>query len=114
MKIVKSLQYLWLKRHLSLLLAVFFLAIPIIQSFHDHHQTDVEHTYEQHISSNVEKCLICDYTTELKGKQALLVHDTAKLLPANLLTTLNTFVYTRIYKFTLQDFSNKGPPSLLS
>ncbi|WAC40287.1 hypothetical protein [Pedobacter sp. SL55] len=100
----------------SALLAILFLAIPFVQTLHSHHASEelIHTTTEKSISSAAEKCLICDYTAEIKGKQILMAHLPVISIPTNVCATLNTFVYTRIYKFTLQNFSNKGPPSLLS
>jgi len=98
------------------LLAILFLAIPLIQTLHSHHDCRdlLSTTTEKSISSTAEKCLICDYTAEIKGKQILMAHPPVISIPTRICATLNNFVYTRIYKFTLQNFSNKGPPSLLS
>ena len=105
MKRRNTYQYKAAKKFAGALLAILFLTIPFIQTLHSHHADEsfVKTTTEKSISSAAEKCLICEYTAEIKGKQILMAHP-----------PVNTFVYTRIYKFTLQNFSNKGPPSLLS
>lgn len=104
------------KKFASTLLAILFLVIPFIQTLHSHHADEsfVKTTTEKSISSAAEKCLICEYTAEIKGKQILMSHPPVIDIPTDVCAELNTFVYTRIYKFTLQNFSNKGPPSLLS
>ncbi|SOD13293.1 hypothetical protein [Pedobacter xixiisoli] len=116
MKTRRTYQYRTAKAFAGALLAILFLAIPLIQTLHSHHAGEdfVNTTTEKSISSAAEKCLICDYTAEIKGKQILMAHPPTINIPTNVCATLNTFVYTRIYKFTLQNFSNKGPPSLLS
>lgn len=112
----RTYQYKKAKVFASALLVVLFLAIPFIQALHSHHAGEdfVNTTTEKSISIAAEKCLICDYTAEIKGKQILMAHPPVISIPTNICATLNSFVYTRIYKFTLQNFSNKGPPSLLS
>lgn len=116
MKAEKSYQNKKAKVFASTLLAVLFLAIPFIQMLHSHHASEdfVNTVTEKSISITAEKCLICDYTAEIKGKQILMAQPPVVNIPTNICATLNTFVYTRIYKFTLQNFSNKGPPSRLS
>ena len=104
------------KKFAGALLAILFLTIPFVQTLHSHHASEdfVKTTTEKSISSAAEKCLICEYTAEIKGKQILMAHPPVINIPSDVCAELNTFVYTRIYKFTLQNFSNKGPPSLLS
>jgi hypothetical protein len=104
------------KKFAAFLLMVLFLSIPLVQTLHSHHTEDIfsKTSTEKSISSAAEKCLICDYTAEIKGKQILMAHPPIINIPTNVCATLNTFVYTRIYKFTLQNFSNKGPPCLIS
>lgn len=104
------------KKFASALLAILFLTIPFIQTVHSHHASEdlVKTTTEKSVSSAAEKCLICEYTAEIKGKQILMAHPPVINIPTDVCAELNTFVYTRIYKFTLQNFSNKGPPSHLS
>lgn len=103
------------KKFGAFLLTILFLTIPLVQTLHSHHSEDFSKANtEKSITSATEKCLICDYTAEIKGKQIFVVQPPIINIPTNVCATLNTFVYTRIYKFTLQNFSNKGPPSLLS
>lgn len=104
------------KQFAGALLAILFLAIPLVQTFHLHDTEDVfsKTDAEQSVASTPEKCLICDYTAEIKGKQILMDYPPVIDIPTSVCIIINTFVYTRIYKFTLQNFSNKGPPSLLS
>jgi len=103
------------KKFAAFLLTILFLTIPLVQTLHSHHANDVftKTSTEKSISSATEKCLICEYTAEIKGKQILMAHTPVIDIPTNVCATLNTFVYTRIYKFTLQNFSNKGPPALI-
>ncbi len=100
------------KKFGAFLLMMLFLAIPLVQTLHSHHKGNVytKISTEKSISNAAEKCLICDYIAEIKGKQILMAYPPVINVPANVCTVLNTFVYTRIYKFTLQNFSNKGPP----
>lgn len=116
MKKTKTYPYKTAKKFAGFLLAILFLTIPLTQTLHSHHIHDdfSKIKTEKSISSASEKCLICDYTAEIKGKQILMAHPPVINIPTNVCATLNTFVYTRIYKFTLQNFSNKGPPSLFS
>ena len=116
MKIKRAYQYKKAKVFASALFAILFLIIPFIQTLHSHHASEdfLNTATEKSFSSVAEKCLICDYTAEIKGKQILLAHPPVISIPTGIFATLNSFVYTRIYKFTLQNFSNKGPPSLLS
>ncbi|WP_410221144.1 hypothetical protein [Pedobacter sp.] len=100
----------------AFLLMLLFLAIPLVQTLHSHHKSNLYNTKistEKSISNAAEKCLVCDYIAEIKGKQILMAYPPVLDVPTDVCAVLNTFVYTRIYKFTLQNFSNKGPPYLI-
>ncbi len=103
------------KKIASLLLMILFLAIPLAQTLHRHHTNDFfnKNSTEKIISGAAEKCFVCDYTAQIKDKQILMAHPPTIDVPIEICKILNAFVYTRIYKFTLQNFNNKGPPCLL-
>lgn len=104
-----------IKKLSSFLLAILLLSIPMVQLLHSHYTGEglaKTFTTEKSISTPSEKCLVCDYTAHLKDKQILMADLPVLNIPNNVYTKLNSFVYTRIYKFTLQNFTNKGPPSL--
>lgn len=100
----------------AFLLTILFLAIPLVQTLHSHHASNLfsKNNTEKSFTDASEKCLICEYTAEIKGKQILMSYPPVLDVPTQVCAQLNSFVYTRIYKFTLQNFSNKGPPSLLA
>lgn len=108
---------LWTKsqRTGSLLLILLFLFVAAVPLFHHH-----EHAHgNEHINTSSEesiqlsdKCAVCDYCHHIEGQQILLYHPQLQIVLNTDAITLDNRVLVSNYKFTLQGFSNKGPPAL--
>ncbi|RZM22159.1 MAG: hypothetical protein EOO88_30265 [Pedobacter sp.] len=94
------------------LLVILFVAMSFVQTFHGHAKTF--HTAQQsdhdQLAAN-DKCLVCDFLSHQQGKEFHLPHPVLLVKSISTPVTLNTNVFVGNYKFTLQDFTNKGPPS---
>ncbi|TWR26520.1 hypothetical protein FPZ43_15310 [Mucilaginibacter pallidiroseus] len=96
---------------IALLLALVFVFITTVQAFHKHSYTslkddlgDTEYVY------SAEKCSICDYVLHKQSHYANLAYAPVINAPLTKAVTLLSRSYAGIYKFTLQGFTNKGPP----
>lgn len=96
---------------MSLLLAFVFISITAIQALHKHNYSspkddadDTEYVYSS------EKCLVCDYMVHKQSHYAHLDYPPVVIAPVTKAVTLLSKSYAGIYKFTLQGFTNKGPP----
>ena len=63
--------------------------------------------------SDTEDCKLCDYYSDQQGKQLFLHYPPVLIISLPATETLNTHVVIGNYKFTLQGFTNKGPPTPL-
>ncbi len=95
-----------------LIFGVFFL-ITAVQAFHNHNTTslplnddDTEYVYSS------EKCFICYYVIHKQSHQLHLAYPPVLIKPVTKAVTLLSRSYAGIYKFTLQGFTNKGPPAV--
>jgi len=99
----------------ALLLVVLFLSITIVQALHSHKSCS---PIEQSVNSsdetvsNSNPCQLCDYLTHEQGKPLFIAYGSALVLsvPEPIVFHLHNFIGN--YKFTLQGFTNKGPPAL--
>ena len=99
----------------SLLLIILFLSISVIQIFHSHKTViKTEQSDEEDNGYVNEKCKICDFFIHKHGKALHLSHPPIISTPLPDPISYNTFSYIGNYKFTLQGFTNKGPPFLLA
>ncbi|WP_295121192.1 hypothetical protein [uncultured Chitinophaga sp.] len=97
----------------SLLLLVLLFSGTVIQASHFHHQVDVtEQCPGDDVMNNVDDCFVCDHYTQQAGKELFYAHPPVLDVPLPEPVQQNGRTYARIYKFTLQGFSNKGPPAL--
>ncbi len=99
-------------RLLSMLLVMLFLSISILQLAHAHRAfaAEKENTTADEVAA-AENCEICDF----------IIHKQSKHLPAYLPQTAVLLSPVRVaypcdscicnYEFTLQGFTNKGPPN---
>jgi len=96
-----------------LLLVVLFLSISVIQAFHSHNKVvrTEQSTTDDDTLSDSDQCKLCDYFTQKQSKQLYLSYAPVLLLPIPDPITFNTEVFVGNYKFTLQGFTNKGPPA---
>ncbi|EDM37789.1 hypothetical protein PBAL39_15229 [Pedobacter sp. BAL39] len=93
-----------------------FLSISVIQAIHSHEQTvqTEQSTADQDATTDMDHCKICDYIIHKQSKHLFL--EASQLLAAPLPEPISfcTHYFLGNYKFTLQDFTNKGPPALLA
>jgi hypothetical protein len=97
----------------SLLLVTLFLSISAIPALHTH-KSSVQS--EQSSESSHEKiseanpCPICNYLAHTQNKQLFIVYAAVLVLAVSLPITFQPHSFVGNYKFTLQGFTNKGPP----
>jgi len=98
------------------MLVLILLSISVIQAVHSHEKnTQTEQSPSDHDgASDMDHCQICDYHVHKQGKY--LVPEVPQVLPAPLPEPISfcTAYFIGNYKFTLQDFTNKGPPAFLA
>jgi uncharacterized membrane protein YjgN (DUF898 family) len=101
----------------AFLLVMLFLSISVAQIFHSHPKvTAMEHAQSQDQDqqdqvSAADKCMVCDYLAHQKSKEFYISHPLVLSVPLPDAITLNTNVFVGNYKFSLQGFTNKGPPA---
>ena len=98
----------------SLLMVLLFLSISVIQALHSHNrpvQTEQGASDDDTVSAS-DQCQLCDYFTQKQGKQLFHSYAPVLVLPIPEPVSFNTRIFVGNYKFTLQGFTNKGPPAL--
>lgn len=101
----------------AMLLVMLFLSISVAQILHSHPKVSATpHTHQHdldggHQLSAADKCLICDYLAHQQSKEFYISHPLVLNVPLPDAITLNTNVFVGNYKFSLQGFTNKGPPA---
>jgi hypothetical protein len=99
---------------ISFLMVILFISMTLVQSFHAHVSSVItEQSDVGNFTYAIEKCKVCDFYLH---KQTESIHsnyppELATLLPTPI--SHNTHHYIGNYKFTLQGYTNKGPPQLL-
>jgi hypothetical protein len=97
---------------LSLSMAMLFLFLTTIQALHQHfiaiQKEDVSNGQEYLKVSDT--CAVCDYLNHQHNKEFHLPAPVLVTAPIAKPVTLLSRSYAGIYKFTLQGFTNKGPP----
>jgi len=99
----------------SLLLVILFLSISVIQALHSH-KFIVQ--YEQSADSSNETvfeanhCKICDYLIHKQNKYFFIVYAAVLVLAVSWPSSFPPHRLVDNYKFSLQGFTNKGPPVL--
>ncbi|MBS7563888.1 hypothetical protein KHS38_05680 [Mucilaginibacter sp. Bleaf8] len=102
-------------RALACLMVVLFVSISVVQAFHSHtrvvktEQSDDDGTDEEYVFAS-DKCKLCDYYAHKHGSELHVSYPPVLTVPMPKAVTLGHRVYAGIYKFTLQGFTNKGPP----
>ncbi|WP_146198796.1 hypothetical protein [Pararcticibacter amylolyticus] len=96
---------------LALLLTFVFILNVSVQAFH-HHSSDAEFKSlgDKEQVGNAGKCAVCDYIVHKQSKHTVLSYPPVMTSPVTKPVTLLNRVYAGVYKFTLQGFTNKGPP----
>lgn len=107
----KNIRRKW-QQVMAYLLLLLSLSTPVAQAFHHHHYVprDEQTEDQEYLRAAENKCSLCDYYAHNHGKEMYLSYPPVVETPLPPPVTLGTRVYARIYKFTLQGFSNKGPP----
>ena len=101
-------------RTCAYVLVVLMLSIPLAQLLHHHENSTIEYVNQDGKASfnkSVEKCQLCDYLTQQHGKEFLLSHPTLLNQPLPQAIKIGAIVIAGNYTFTLQGFTNKGPPA---
>jgi len=99
----------------ALLLVVLFLSITIVQALHSHKsclQIEQSFNSSDETVSNSNPCQLCDYLTHEQGKQLFISYGSALVLSVPEPIVFHAHNFIGNYKFTLQGFTNKGPPAL--
>ena len=101
---------------MSVGMAMLLLYVTVIQALH-HHATpadvnDISNSGGYVHSSN--KCAVCDYLSHHQFDEYHLPAVDQITVPVNKPVTSLSRSYAGIYKFTLQGFTNKGPPLFLA
>ncbi len=98
---------------ISIMLVFVFTVITAVQGLHKHQTScidnddaDTEYVYSS------EKCSICDYLIQKQSQHAHLSYAPVITAPVTKAVTLLSRSYAGVYKFTLQGFTNKGPPAV--
>ena len=115
MKRNKGILFIQLSRITSFLLVILFLSTILIQSLHNHTSSfNASSSQDKQYTSLAEKCKICDDYHHKQEKEAVLIHQTTLIVAIPDSVDLGARVLGGIYKFTLQGFTNKGPPAILA
>jgi len=99
-----------------MLLVLLFLSISVIQAVHAHSrvaQTEQSSNDEDTLSDS-DQCQLCDYFTQKQDQQFYLSETLDLLVPLPEPISYKGEVFVGNYKFTLQGFTNKGPPAILA
>jgi len=95
---------------------VLFLSISIVQALHSHQQslpTEQSASSSDQTVSDSNHCQLCDYLAHQQEKQSFTVYGIVFLLPVPNPIIFHPYGFVGNYKFTLQGFTNKGPPTFL-
>ena len=98
---------------LAYLMMLIFLSMPIIQLVHSHHQSPEifsEIDGKPNINIAVEQCKLCDFFAHKQIKEFSLQHPIGIIIPVVQPIKLPTGLISGNYTFTLNGFTNKGPP----
>jgi len=96
------------------LMVLLFLAIPITQIVHTHEQSsDYTESGQSVFEKSVENCELCDFLSHHHGKEMHLSSPIAFKVPIVQPVKTITNLISGNYTFTLQGFTNKGPPAAI-
>jgi len=102
-------------RFLSMLLIMLFLSISISQLLHTHKvfASEKENITGDSVSA-VEKCEICDFIIHKQSKHIPVYISESLIVRSPVEVSYNRDSCVCNYEFTLQGFTNKGPPTQYS
>jgi hypothetical protein len=104
--------YMLRYRLIACLLIVVFLGISVGQLFHNHKSIiKTEQTADDDASYVTEKCKVCEFFVHKHSKFLLLSYPPVLVVAVPEPITYNSHCFIGNYKFTLQGFTNKGPPA---
>lgn len=99
-------------RLISCLLIVVFLGIAVGQLFHNHKLiVKTEQSADEDASYVTEKCMVCEFITHKHSKFLHLSFPPVFVVAMPEPVTYSSKGFIGNYKFTLQGFTNKGPPA---
>jgi hypothetical protein len=98
----------------SILLVVLILSVFAIPVIHAHHNENPTRHSEKEIVSASKKCLTCSVLSHHQYQKYLISVDQPSVAPVRTYIIILSGVFAGVFKFTLQGFTNKGPPSILS
>ena len=100
---------------LSFLLVILFISMTVVQAFHVHDRSaKLEQSDTGDLTYAVEKCKLCDFYLHKQSESFHVLYPPLLVAPLPTVITHHTCYYIGNYKFTLQGFTNKGPPQVLS
>lgn len=114
MKISRKLTGIHLQSVGAFLLVWLFLFISAAQVLHVHPESaiaDHEQCGEKEQLQGLDKCAVCDYFHHVQAKQIFWHHPVILVVALPQIRTINTQVLIGNYKFSLQGYTNKGPPA---
>jgi hypothetical protein len=99
------------KKSATMLMLMIFLFVSVFQIFHHHEKLlKLDNKHEISVQKLVKSCEVCHYIHNHHAVSLLTDHHYTVLKPVALASVLGGRYYIGSYKFTLQGFSNKGPP----
>jgi hypothetical protein len=98
----------------SLLLVTLFLSISVIQALHNHKFSvqSIQSDNSDETVSEANPCQLCDYLSHIQNKQLFIVYAALLILAVSVPISFQPHSFVGNYKFTLQGFTNKGPPAI--
>jgi len=106
---------LHIKSILAIWLIILFVGNSLFQIFHHHkHLADHKQYSQTSIQKWVKSCELCDYMAHHHAVPILVAHHFELVPPVKPTAIFAGRYYIGFYKFTLQGFTNKGPPTVLS
>ena len=106
-KHTKSAQ---LYKAISMLLVMLLLLVFVFPVIHSHHNDAPRKHTEKQITAASKKCPICSFLSHQEHQKYLVPTDYPLVQRVSTYTTILPGVFAGVYKFTLQGFTNKGPP----
>jgi hypothetical protein len=101
------------KQIAAYLMVLLFFSMPVLQLAHTHAQpTDYSQSADGKpvLEKSSELCKLCDFLLHKQGKEIHSNHLTECAVPLVQPVELRTHLIAGNYTFTLQGFTNKGPP----
>jgi hypothetical protein len=91
-------------------LLLFISAAQVLHTHPDRHCDEHEQCGDKEQLQGLDKCAVCDYDHHVQGKQIFSHQSLIVVVALPQTRTINTRVLIGNYKFSLQGYTNKGPP----